>query len=285
MKQNSSILFHYMSKPLRKSYLHSQLLVLVASTICVSNLRAADKLEYLASFDPAKGFKPAQADLTEVFLQIAGSLEYCGSPEPYLRHIKGEHERIDQKCRQRLGRGSKAYWPTYMTDEYFAGIADSWKAMAPKLGLETLSKRTGNCMRSAINGTRGNGTMLVEIFNHHQVAVFDSLAGKSSQPANFDALKQELISRLEIDKTTIHDEDYLIMQRDAIDFTIGIRGPINDLFAKLDASLNPTDAGQIKAAITSMFIDVGRAAQSELEDAIVESALDRKAGSKPVSVH
>ncbi len=241
--------------------------------------------EYVASFDPARGFKPAQSDLTEVFLQIAGSLEYYGSPEPYLRHVRDEHERIDQKCRQRLGKGSKAYWPDYMTTGYFAGFTESWRALAPKLGLETLAKHTGNCMRDAINGTRGKGTMLVEIFNQHQTAVFESLAGKSSHPANFDVLKQELISRLEIDKTTIHDEDYPIMQRDAVDFTIGIRGPINDLFAKLDASLKPTDAGQIKAAITSMFIDVGRAAQSELEDAIVESALDRKAGSKPVSVH
>ena len=33
------------------------------------------KPEYPASFDPAQGFRPAQADLTEVFLQIAASLE------------------------------------------------------------------------------------------------------------------------------------------------------------------------------------------------------------------
>ena len=54
-------------------------LVLACHTVAF----AGDKQpEYLASFDPAKGFKPAQSDLTEVFLQLAGSLEYYGSPEP-----------------------------------------------------------------------------------------------------------------------------------------------------------------------------------------------------------
>ena len=245
----------------------------------------SEKTGYLASFNPAKGFKPAQSDLTEVFLQIAASLEYYGSPEPYLRHMKAEHDRIETKFRQRLGRGSKAYWPSYMTDEYFAQFAANWNMMAPKLGLEVLAKHTGNLMRDAINGTRGNGTMLVEIFNHHQAAVFDALAGKGSEPANFDALKKELISRLEIDKTVIHDQNYAIMQRDAVGFTIGIRGPINELFSKLDASLSPTDAAQIEAAITSIFIDVGRAAQAELEEAIVETALDGQSAPKQANAH
>ena len=127
------------------------------------NATAADKPEYLASFNPGKGFKPAQSDLTEVFLQIAGSLEYYGSPEPYLRHMKVEHARIEAKYGERFHRASKAYWPAYMTDEYFEKFSANWNALAPKLGLVALTKNTGHNMRDAILGTRGNGTMLVEI--------------------------------------------------------------------------------------------------------------------------
>jgi hypothetical protein len=172
-----------------------------------------------------------------------------------------------------------------MTDEYFDQFAESWNAMAPKLGLESIAKNTGHCMRNAINGTRGNGTMLVEIFNRHQSATFDSLAGKTHGPADFNALQKELISRLEIGKKVIHDEHYGIMQGDAVGFTSGILGPLDTLFTKLDAHLNPTDAAQIKAAITSMFVDVGRLAQAELEEAIVENALDRQSTPTQATAH
>ena len=274
-------MFHHTRNPLTHRYLRHTISAVFATFLAFSGLvspstKAADKPEYLASFDPAKGFKPAQSDLTEVFLQIAGSLEAYGTPEPYLRHMKAEHARIEAKYNERFHRPSKAYWPAYMTDEYFEQFAANWAQMAPKLGLEALAKNTGDGMRDAINGTRGNGTILVQIFNRHQQAVADALAGKTSEPADFDALKRELISRLEIDKTVIHDRHYGIMQRDAVGFTIGIRGPINDLFAKLDAKLRPADAAQIKAVVTSMFIDVGRVAQAELEGAIVETALDRQ---------
>ena len=235
-----------------------------------------DKPEYLASFDPAKGFKSAQSDLTEIFLQIAGSLEYYGSPEPYLRHMKAEHDRIESKYRRQLGHGSKAYWPVYMADEYFEQFAANWNALSPKLGLVALAKNTGHNMRDAILGTRGNGTVLVEIFNQHQTKVFDSLAGKTRDPADFDALKKELITRLYLGQTVIHDTHFTPAQRDAVDFTNGIHGPVIELFKKLDAKINPADATEIKAAITSVFIDVGRLAQSELEEAIVETALNNQ---------
>ena len=245
----------------------------------------SDIPEYLGSFDPAKGFRPAQADLTEVFLQIAGSLEYYGSPEPYLRHMKGERERIEAKYQQRFGRGSKAYWPAYMTDEYFEQFAANWNALAPKLDLVALAKSTGNCMRDAILGTRGSGTMLVELFNHHQAKVFDSLAGKTRDPADFDALKRELIVRLYLDQSVIHDQHFTMGERDAVDFTSGIHGPVVELFRKLDAKLNPADATEIKAAIISAFIDVGRLAQVELEEGIVETALDRQPPAKQANAH
>ena len=64
----------------------------VALLFCGVSAKAEPKPEYLASFDPAKGFKPAQRDLTEVFLQIAGSLEANGSPE--FEEIFNEYSRF-----------------------------------------------------------------------------------------------------------------------------------------------------------------------------------------------
>ena len=120
----------------------------------------------------------------------------------------------------------------------------------------------------------GNGTTLVEIFNQHQANVFDSLAGKSREPADFDILKKELVARLYLDQSVIHDTCFTMAQRDAVDFTHSIHGLVIELFNKLDAKLNPSEATEIKAAITSVFIDVGRVAQAELEEASLESALD-----------
>ena len=58
------------------------------AALAAVDTRAAEPPVHSASFDPVKGFKPAQSDLTEVFLQIADSLEFYGGPEPYLRHMK-----------------------------------------------------------------------------------------------------------------------------------------------------------------------------------------------------
>ena len=89
------------------------LLTFVASLllVCQTTSFAADRPEYLASFDPAKGFKPAQTDLTEIFLQIAGSLECYGSPEPYLRQMAKEHERIEALYLQKRGKAPTSYRP------------------------------------------------------------------------------------------------------------------------------------------------------------------------------
>ncbi len=241
---------------------------------------AAEVPEYLKSFDPAKGFKPAQSDLTEVFLQLAGSLEYYGSPEPYLRHTKAEHVRIQEQYRQRFRIEPKDYCPAYMTDAYVNRLTANWKILAPKLGLDALAKDIGNLMRDAINGTRGNGTMLVEIFNQHQAKVYAAMTGKESEPADFDVLKSELITRLYLDKTSIDDRNFKTAERDAVGFTIPIRGDVLALFKKIDASQKPADADRIKAAIVSVFIDVGRMAQSELEVSLAEHALDRQATAK-----
>lgn len=88
MKQNSRIMFNHAHKTLTYSYLRNIAFASFAAFLAVSGplylcAAANSKPEYLTSFDPAKGFKPAQGDLTEILLQIAGSLEYYGSPEPY----------------------------------------------------------------------------------------------------------------------------------------------------------------------------------------------------------
>lgn len=237
---------------------------------------AAEKPEYLQSFNPEQGFKPAQADLTEVFLQLAGSLEYYGTPEPYLRHVRAEHARIEAKYKERFGTAPKSFCPAYMTDEYLDRLSANWNTLSPKLGLDALTKHTGNLMRDAINGTRGTGTTVVEILNHHQALVYTSMSGKAGGSTDYEALKRELIRGLEIEKTTINDRNYDLAHRDAVGFTVGIRGPIIELFAKLDASLKPADSERFKGAIVSMFNDVGRMAQSELEVGIAERALDRQ---------
>lgn len=68
------------------------------------------------SFDPVRGFKPAQRDLTEIYLQIAGSLEYYGSPVPYMQHMASEHKRIEALYLAKYGTATKSLRPTYMTD-------------------------------------------------------------------------------------------------------------------------------------------------------------------------
>lgn len=278
-----------MRKSLHSELLHALVGALLATFafLCVpkATLWADGRPEFLSSFDPAKGFKSAQADLTDIFLQIGASLECYGSPEPYMRHVKAEHERVEAKFRQQLGRASKTCWPAYMTDEYFGQFAANWAALAPKIGLVALARNTGHNMRDAILGTRGNGTMLVEIFNQHQAKVFDSLAGKTRDPADFDALERQLVTRLYLNQSIIHDDHFTMSERDAVDFASGIHGPVIELFKKLDAKLSPADAAEIKAAVTSAFIDVGRLAQSELEEAIVETALNRQAPAIQANVH
>src|SRR5579862_5578741 len=101
-------------------------LPLLAWLILGSLSAAADpqtRPEYLQSFDPAKGFKPAQRDLTEIFLQLAGSLEYYGSPEPYLRHVASEHKRIEALYRQKFGKNPTSFRPAYVDDAYIDGLA------------------------------------------------------------------------------------------------------------------------------------------------------------------
>jgi hypothetical protein len=236
----------------------------------------AEKSEYFASFDPANGFKPARRDLTEIFLQIAGSLEYYGSPVPYMRHMVKEHARIEALYQRKYGSAHKSFRPAYMTDAYLDRFSSNWDILSPKLGLEPFAKEVGNTMRDAIKGTRGTGTIIVEILNQHQSRVFDALAGKGRQGADFETLKSQLITRLELDKEVVDEGGYEVAHRDAVSYAIIIHGITMKLFKRLDQALNPADAERIKTALSSAFTDVGRMAQSELEAGLSEWALQHQ---------
>jgi hypothetical protein len=231
--------------------------------------------EYLQSFDPAKGFKPAQTDLTEIFLQLAGSLEAYGSPEPYLRHVAAEHKRIEGLYRQKFGKEPRSFRPTFLTNEYLEGFSANWKVLSPMLGLDPYSKEVGHMMRDAIKGTRGNGTILVGIFNQHQTRVFDAMAGKGKKSADFEVLRAELVARLELNNTGVDETGFAIAHRDAVTFALGIHGITMKLYKRLDAGLKPTEAAPIKTAFTGIFMDVGGVAQSELQAGLSEWGLGK----------
>ena len=154
--------------------------------------------------------------------------------------------------------------------------AANWKLLAPKLGLEPYAKEIGNDMREAIKGTRGTGTIIVEIFNRHQGKVVDSMAGKGGQGADFEALRSELVNRLELDKRDVNEWQYEVNRRDAVSYAVVMHGITMKLFAKIDQGLKPADAGRMKAAITSVFMDTGRMAQSELEAGLSEWAFQKQ---------
>jgi hypothetical protein len=236
----------------------------------------AEQPEYLASFDPAKGFKPAQHDLTEIFLQIAGSLEYYGSPVPYMQHMAKEHERIDALYIARYGTVPKSYRPAYMTDEYLNRFAKNWDYLSPKLGLDSFAKEVGNDMRAGINGTRGTGTIAVDILNQHQARVFDAMSEKGTGGADYESLKTDIITRLELDKESIDDRNYTIAHRDAEEYGVIIEGVTFKLFKRLDDNLPPESARVIKSALIGVFNDVGAMADSELKAGIAEWALKQQ---------
>ncbi|MFD2256858.1 hypothetical protein ACFSSA_09235 [Luteolibacter algae] len=116
------------------------------------SLKAEEAAPYSPHFNPANGFKPAQRSLTDVFLQMAGSFERFGTPEPYLRHVMAEHARID--ARYKLATGKEvSRRPEYFTDAYLENLIATWKKLAPVLDLESLCRQSGRDMRLAILGS------------------------------------------------------------------------------------------------------------------------------------
>jgi hypothetical protein len=240
------------------------------------------------SFDPAKGFKPAQRDLTEIFLQIAGSLERYGSPEPYLRHVLKEEARIRELNRKERSASPRTFLPLYMTEDYLTRFSTNWNLLSPKIGLGPFAKNIGSLMNDAIHGTRGTGTMVVEIFNKHQTRVFDAMVGKGHDPADFEALKSELITRLELDKTFVDEEKYTLDQRDAVSYAIIIHGTTMKLFG---SDQPPVDFRVIGVMFADAFNNDGACLPALRGRAFAEERTHRAWGAKgqmrgvPAHVH
>ena len=116
-------------------------------------------------YQPANGFKPAQTNLTEIFLQLADSLEHHGSPEPYIRHMQSEHKRISALYEQKTGDPHKGRMPSYMTEEYLNRFIANWNALSSKLGLDQLAKDAARCAHNAIQGPQGTGTFVILILH------------------------------------------------------------------------------------------------------------------------
>ena len=253
-------------------------LIACASAICalLACLPAAAQNSsnpaYLAFYNPVTGFKPAQPNLTEIFLQIAGSLEYSGSPEAYLRHMQQEHARISRKFAAVTGQAQVNRMPAHMTPEYIDRMISNWNVLSPKLGLEALAKEVGRCAREGIRGTRGTGTLAVQIFNDQQKLVVQQMQSNEQQTAEFEQLRAKIEDELEFNKESVSLLGYETTRRDAVTYALVIRVTYERLFSKIDAALPPDRAAQIKSAIRGVFLDLGRMAQAELEIAILELA-------------
>ncbi len=132
-------------------YARSCLLGLTMTALPAPFVKGDEHAPYAAWFNPAKGFKPAQPNFQMIFLQMAGSFEDSGSPEPYLRHVMAENARIDAKYQLATGKTGSSR-PPYFTDEYLEKILRNWNRMAPVLALENLIRESGRNMRYAVMG-------------------------------------------------------------------------------------------------------------------------------------
>lgn len=158
--------------------------------------QSTDTPPYLAFYNPANGFTAAQPSLTQIFLQIAGSLEYSGSPEGYIRHMQQEHARISKKFAAATGQNHVSRMPAHMTPEYLDRLISNWKVLSPKIGLDALAKEEGLCARKAIRGMNDKGTVVIKIFNEHQAVIADAMEKGTSEGADYEHLQSRLEAEL-----------------------------------------------------------------------------------------
>ncbi|MAS94892.1 MAG: hypothetical protein CMO55_16980 [Verrucomicrobiales bacterium] len=138
-------------------------------------------------------FKPAQTNLTSIFLRLANSLEQHGSPVPYCQHILAEHERIRSKYSEKHGKEMGRLLPSYFTADYITTLEESWTDFEETLQLPRLATKTGQLLRLAINGENGTGTTLVMVFNEYQDPAYSELATGKSLEADLGHLSTELL--------------------------------------------------------------------------------------------
>ncbi|MCB1202874.1 MAG: hypothetical protein KDN18_01340 [Verrucomicrobiae bacterium] len=239
-----------------------------------SSLSAQDNNPpHLAHYDPTKGFKPAQANLTEIFLQIAGSLECHGSPEPYLRHIQSEHARVSQLYKEKTGKKHAGRMPTHMSAAYVDLMVKNWNTLSSPLQLEPFAKEIGRCAREGIMGTRLGGTYAVQIFNEHQRAVAARMKGQSNAISGFEELRQRMEKDLLFGKLGGSAEGLETSRRDAVSYALTITDRFWRKSEEVRSIAEPAKAAEVNQGLKEFFLDLGYLAQSELEIGILESAL------------
>ncbi len=271
VKQNPMKLVHKWLTPLISGL--GTFLIFLAVASMTHNAEGQNPLVH---YHPSEGFKPAQANLTEAVLQMAESLEYHGSPEPYLRHIQKEHARVSKLYEQKTGKALPNHLPPHMTEAYLNKLIENWNLLSKPLGLSEFAKQIGGYMREGIMGTRLSGTLAVQIFNEHQKQVAARMRGDTTKPAGFEQLRIRLQHDLEFGKDTINTDGYETTRRDAVSYASFIDGAFRTKFRAIEAAAKPEKAALIKEVVAGVFLDLGHMVQSELEIAILESALTVK---------
>ena len=242
----------------------------VLALVCTA---ADTQTEYHSYFDPAKGFKPAQRDLTAAYLQAAASLEHFGSPEPYLRHMMAEHERIRKLARTGLGKNAQTCRPAHMSDEHIEKLIANWNRLSPVLGLDAVAKEIGEDVRNGIRGVWDKGTMAVMLLNEHQQQVLADMASGKSRAIGFQQLQARMIHALELDKTEINTSGYEASRRDPVRYADLANARLVELRSMLGKKLPQEKAEPIAEAVRGIFIELAAMVHSELEAGIQEWSL------------
>lgn len=247
--------------------------VAAALVLSLPAILNAQTPEYLRHYNPATGFKPAQTSLAEIFLQIAGSLEHHGSPEPYLRHMQKEHARVSALYTAKTGKVHPSRMPAHLSDASIDQIVKNWNTLSPPLQLDAFAKEIGRCTREGFMGTRLTGTLAVEICNQHQKLVLASMKGESTERAGFEELRQRMETELKFGQLGASAEGYETTRRDAVSYALVITDQFHRMSDRIVAAAKPEKAAQINRSLQEWFLDLGYLAHSELEIGILESAL------------
>mgnify|MGYP003674672454 CR=1 FL=1 len=248
------------------------MLATLALSLAVLPAHADIDTDHLRFFDPASGFEPSQANLTDCYLQLASSLAHLGSPVHYIRHVQTENDRISTLYRIKFGRDPVNRLPSHMTPEYLDKLDKNWTVLAPKLGLEEFTKKIGKFLHNALRGTRDNGTELVRILNDHQAAVASQMTSSGPESVGFNDLKQMVISTFSLDKSE-YSGGTTIAFRDATEYCHITKGAFQSKFEVLARNLSEQDAAQLTHFIQGVFEDAAQLAQVELQLAIRENSL------------
>lgn len=117
---------------------------------------AAGTPKYYEYYNPDEGFKFGAESFSEVYLQIAGSLEHHGSPEPYICWVFAE-----------IKKSNPEVLPDYFTDEYTEQLIDNWNKLEAPLQLDKLSREAGLYMRYALRSSvNGDDEEIVGFQSH-----------------------------------------------------------------------------------------------------------------------